>query len=86
MLETEEIDAVFHALMREFSTRGIETDLLKPQFRAGVESTHNWLQANKTAFNQYLPANVRNDMNMASKMLMFFRVIEAISKKEFEEL
>jgi hypothetical protein len=86
MLTAQEIDAIWRDFMREMSRRGISTALTKAQVRSGLESTHNWLVANQTSFNQYLPANVRSDMVLATKMLMFFRIIEAIAKKELGEL
>ena len=57
-----------------------EMSLLKPELRAAVDATDDWIEANQSAFNSALPLPARTSLSAKQKARLFM----AVAGRKFE--
>ncbi|KKK66971.1 hypothetical protein LCGC14_2958740 [marine sediment metagenome] len=57
-----------------------ETSLIKPELRAAVDATDDWIEANKASFNSALPLPARTSLTARQKARLFM----AVAGRKFE--
>lgn len=59
----------FAQLMRNWP--GSLTGVTKPQLRAAIDATDDWIDSNQTSFNNALPAPFRTSASLTQKTFLF---------------
>jgi hypothetical protein len=50
---------------------GVWPGISKVELRNAINATDDWIDTNQTSFNNALPVNVRNSLNLVQKTLLF---------------
>ena len=64
--ETNRARTHAHALRK-----GVWPGITKAELRTAINNTDDWIDTNQTSFNNALPVNVRNSLNLTQKTLLF---------------
>ena len=80
LLTDGERTSLWAEFMRRASQERATLALSKPELRAAVDATDQWIEDNVSSFNTALPAAARTALSAQQKALMFF----AVASKRFE--
>ena len=72
--------SIWAEFMQQASRDRQTLSLTKPELRAAVDATDQWIEDNVSSFNTALPAAARTALSAQQKALMFF----AVASKRFE--
>lgn len=64
--ETNRVRVWMHA-----ARDGVWPGITKAELRTAINNTDDWIETNQTAYNNALPVNVRNSLNLVQKTLLF---------------
>jgi len=65
---------IWRGFMRHESGRGSALGLTKPDLRAAVDATDDWIEANAASYNAALPQPARGALTQEQKALLFMAV------------
>lgn len=76
VLTDEDRKAIFEELEDELSSENVPVTFGRPEGRDAINNVDQWIEDNFVAFNNILPAKVKNSLNTKWKIRLFEKIID----------